>query len=240
MASAALARDRVFHYLPRQEKFYSLSFYLINCYIILKGVLLLKTWASQQHKYFKHGGREFFASKKMTLGQVVPNFTGPAPKYFKFSDENCELLYVVFYGQNNLETKKTCRNKLTPLSGSFMFRLKEKFSVFLHFFDQRNFSIEDCSFLHCSALELTNIFVQLSLDITFHEIECGVTTCPGYGESSFPYIVKGSLIIIVLRLKKIRYCSIVARGSLKILAYHSLPKYWRQKIQISWNKMCDN
>ena len=40
-----------------------------------------------------------------------------------------------------------------------------------------------------------------------------------------------TLTIIVLRLKKIRYCSIVARGSLKTLAYHSLRKYWMQKIQ---------
>ena len=59
-----------------------------------------------------------------------------------------------------------------------MFRLKEKFSVFRNFSDQWNFSIEDCS-----ALEYTNIFLQLSLDITFHAIECGVTTCPGHGES---------------------------------------------------------
>ena len=32
-----------------------------------------------------------------------------------------------------------------------------------------------------------------------------------------------------IRSKEIRYCSIVARGSLKTLAYHSLPKYWMQK-----------
>ena len=46
-------------------------------YIILKGVLLPNTWASQQQKYLKHGGREPVASNNMTLGQVVPNFTGP-------------------------------------------------------------------------------------------------------------------------------------------------------------------
>ena len=40
--------------------------------------------------------------------------------------------------------------------------------------------MEHCTFLHCSALEQTNIFVQLSLHITFHAIECGVT---------FPYKV---------------------------------------------------
>ena len=76
IASAAMTRDRVLHYLPRQVKFYSLSFYVstffnaINCYIILKGVLLPNTWASQQHKYLERGCREPVASKKMTLGQV--------------------------------------------------------------------------------------------------------------------------------------------------------------------------
>ena len=39
--------------------------------------------------------------------------------------------------------KKTCRNKLTLLSDTRMFRLKEKFSVFRNFFDQRNFFIEE-------------------------------------------------------------------------------------------------
>ena len=34
-----------------------------------------------------------------------------------------------------------------------------------------------------------------------------------------------TLTTIVLRLKEIRYCSIVARGSPKTLVYHSLPKY---------------
>ena len=80
-----------------------------------------------------------------------------------------------------LRHKKTCRNKLTLSSGTLMLRLRENFSVFRNFFDQWNFSIEDCTFLHCSALEWTNISIQLSLDITFHAIECGVTTCPGYG-----------------------------------------------------------
>ena len=80
-----------------------------------------------------------------------------------------------------LRHKKTCRNKFTLSSGTLVFRLKEIFLVFRNFFDQWNFSIEDCTFLHCSALELTKVFVQLSLDITFHAIECGVTTCLSYG-----------------------------------------------------------
>ena len=46
----------------------------MNCYIILKGVLLPNTWASQQHKYLKHGGREPFASKKNDAGASCPKF----------------------------------------------------------------------------------------------------------------------------------------------------------------------
>ena len=84
IVSAALTRDQILHYLPRQVKFYSLSsqvidinfLYAINCYIILKSVPLQNTWASQHHKYLKHGSREPVTSKKITLGQVVPNFTG--------------------------------------------------------------------------------------------------------------------------------------------------------------------
>ena len=133
---------------------------------------------------------------------------------------------------------------LTLSSGTLMFRLKDKFSVFRNIFDQWKFSIEDCTFLHRKALEWTNIFVQLSLVITFHAIECGMTTCPSYepGASCHRWssLKKWSLTTIVLRLKKIRRCSIVARGLLKSFAYYSLPKYWMQKIQKSWNKMCDN
>ena len=85
MVSAALTRDRVLHYLPRQIKCYSLSFHVINIkrrfqrnrlLFILKGGLLPNKQGSQLHKYIKHGGREPIASKKMTLGQVFPNFTG--------------------------------------------------------------------------------------------------------------------------------------------------------------------
>ena len=85
MASAALTRYRILHYLPRQVKFYSLSFHVIDInrpfqrnklLYYLERCLLPNTWASQRYKYLKHGGRETVASKKMTLGQVVPNFTG--------------------------------------------------------------------------------------------------------------------------------------------------------------------
>ena len=43
---------------------------------MLTRVLLPNAWADWQHKDFTHSGREPVASKKMTLGQVVPNFTG--------------------------------------------------------------------------------------------------------------------------------------------------------------------
>ena len=140
-----------------------------------------------------------------------------------------------------LRDKITWRNKLTLSSGTLMFRLKEKFSVFCNFCDQWNFSIEDCTFSHCSALEWTMFFVQLSLDITFHAIECGVTTCPSYGQSyhKWPSLIKWSLTTTVLRLKEIRYCSVVARVSLNTLAYR-LPKYWMQNIQKSSTKKYDN
>ena len=45
---------------------------------------------------------------------------------------------------------------------------------------------------------------------------------------------------IVLRLNEIWYCWIVAKSSLEILAYHSLPKNQTRKIQKSTNKNCDN
>ena len=81
IASAALIRDRVLHFLQRKKKIYLLSFHVIDfnaiaCYIMLKSVFLLNTWAGQQHQYLKHGGDNPVANKKMTLGQVVKNFTG--------------------------------------------------------------------------------------------------------------------------------------------------------------------
>ena len=85
MASAALTRDRVLHYLPCQVKFDSLSFHVIDINRLFQRNKLLSYLercpfssgcASQQHKYLKHECREPVASKKMTVGQVVPNFTG--------------------------------------------------------------------------------------------------------------------------------------------------------------------
>ena len=57
MASAALTRDRVLHYLPRQVKFYSLNFHVVDIRRLfqrnkllyyLERCPLLNTWVSQQ------------------------------------------------------------------------------------------------------------------------------------------------------------------------------------------------
>ena len=66
----------------------------------------------------------------------------------------------MFHCQCDLKTQKKCRNKLKLSSGTLMFRLKEFFLVFPNRFDQWTLSIE----------ESTNIFVQLSLVITFNAI----------------------------------------------------------------------
>ena len=60
--------------------------------IILKGFILPNTWASQQHKYLKHGSREPVAIKKWRWGKLSQISQGKlsAPKYCEFSDENCE------------------------------------------------------------------------------------------------------------------------------------------------------
>ena len=96
-------------------------------------------------------------------------------------------------------------------------------------------------FLRLQPIKLNEYFcsIEIGYHITFHAIECAVTTCPGYGESChrWPSLIKWSVTTIVLRFQEIRYCWILARGSLKTLAYHSLHKYWMQKIQKSWNKM---
>ena len=84
MASTALTRDRVIYYLPRQVKFYSLSFHVIDIERLFQRNTLTLSWKVSfyrirglfNNKYLKYGGREPVASKKMTLGQVVPNFTG--------------------------------------------------------------------------------------------------------------------------------------------------------------------
>ena len=80
MASAALTRDRILHYLPRQVKFYPVSFHVIDIKRLFQRNKLLyylkrgpfnEYVGSQQHKYLKNCGREAVASKKVPLGQVV-------------------------------------------------------------------------------------------------------------------------------------------------------------------------
>ena len=75
IASAALTRDRGLHFLPRKKKL-NTFFNAIDCYIVLKRVYLSKTRTGKQYQYLKHGDDNPVANKKMTLGQVVTNFTG--------------------------------------------------------------------------------------------------------------------------------------------------------------------
>ena len=99
--------------------------------------------------------------KKIKPGQVVPNFTGQVVSSkilqifrWKLWVTLCSVCSVVFkYVVKIARHKNSGGNELTLSSSTFMFRLKEKFSVFRNFFDQWNFSIEDCTFLHCRALE---------------------------------------------------------------------------------------
>ena len=91
----------------------------------------------------------------MTLGQVVPNFTGQVVsskilRIFRWK------LWVILCSAPVSKWpwhKKTCRNKLSLSSGTRMFRLKDKFSIFRNFFDQWNFFIEHCIFLHFCSIE---------------------------------------------------------------------------------------
>ena len=62
----------------------------------------------------------------------------------------------------------------------------------------------------------------------------------GAGCYKWRLLINGSLTTKVLCLNEIRFCSIVAKGLLEILAYHSLPKNQSEKIQKSVNKKYDN
>ena len=81
-----------------------------------------------------------------------------------------------------LRHKKSCRYKLTLLSVTLMFREKEKFSVFHHFFDQWNFSLEDIFQLYPGVhSKLWHITVFLNIECKKYknlETKC-VTTSPG-------------------------------------------------------------
>ena len=80
MASAALTRDRVLHYLPSQVKFYSLRFHVIDITRLFQRNKLL--YYLERFPYQIRGlvnnmvAVSLLQVKKMTLGQVVPNFTG--------------------------------------------------------------------------------------------------------------------------------------------------------------------
>ena len=84
MALAALTRDRVLHYLPRQVKFYSLSFRVIDIkrlfqrhkllYYLGRYLLTEDGGLVNDINISKHGGRERVSSKKNDAGASCPKF----------------------------------------------------------------------------------------------------------------------------------------------------------------------
>ena len=102
MALAALIRDRVLHYIPRQVEFYSLSIHVIDIkrpfqrnkllYYLERCSFTEYVGLSTQHKYLKHGGREPVTNKKLHWGKLseISQNKLSAPKCFEISDENCE------------------------------------------------------------------------------------------------------------------------------------------------------
>ena len=120
IASAALTRDRVLHLLSRKKKFYSPNFHVIDIkhlfqcnrllYYLKECFFTYNRWAGQKYQYLKDSGDNPIANKKITLGQVVTNFTGKniinrvcVKKIFgdfsnifdreKFSAERCAFSY---------------------------------------------------------------------------------------------------------------------------------------------------
>ena len=59
----------------------------------------------------------------------------------------------------------------------------------------------------------------------------------GVNKINFTILYDSYCYIIIENFPQKSSPCIVARGSLKILAYHSRHKYWMQKIQKSWNKI---
>ena len=102
MASTALTRDRVLHYLPRQVKFYSLSFHVIDIKRLFQRNKLLYylkrcPFTKYMGKYNNINILNMVASnllqvKKWRWGKLSQISQGKlsAPKYCEFSDENCE------------------------------------------------------------------------------------------------------------------------------------------------------
>ena len=64
-----------------------------------------------------------------------------------------------------------------------MFSLKEKFAVLRNFCRPMKLFHRRLYFFTLQRTRVNEYFCSMTLDITFHVIECGVTTCPGYGET---------------------------------------------------------
>ena len=156
----ASTRDRILHYLPRQVKFYSLSFHVIDIKrLFRRNKLLLLSWKVSFYRIRGLVNNINISNMvAVSLLQLNNDAGASCPKLHRTS---CQLQNIANFQVKNvsnfmecsidkmtLKHKKTCRNKLTLSSGTLMFRLKDKFSVFPNFFDEWNFFIEDCTFLH--------------------------------------------------------------------------------------------
>ena len=75
---------------------------------------------------------------------------------------------------------KTRRIKLTLTSGILCWDWKTNFEFFV-ILATNKLIYKWLYFFSLQRTDQTNIFVQLSLDIIFHAIECGMATFPGYG-----------------------------------------------------------
>ena len=56
----------------------------------MKGVLLPNTWATQQYKYLKDGGREQVKKRRWGKLSQISQCKLSAPKYCECLDENCK------------------------------------------------------------------------------------------------------------------------------------------------------
>ena len=149
----------------------------------------------------------------MTLGQVVPNFTGQVVsskilRIFRWT------LWVTLYSEfgYHFSCNSMCRDNLPRLRGKLVASVMTD----------------------CRRVGESRIYSKRAKKSPFARF------VPQSGITGWPSLIKWSLTTIVSRLKEIRCCLNVARDSLKTLAYQSLPKYWMQKMQKSWNRMCYN
>ena len=72
----------------------------------MKGVLLPNTWANQQHKNLKHGGRELVTSKKNDAGASYLKFHRASCQLQNIANFQMKIVSNLFHCQNDLKTQK--------------------------------------------------------------------------------------------------------------------------------------